>query len=291
MRRTARTSKSDGSRVVVRDHGHMRRIWALIAAGILTVSLAGCTDAQPAPTPSASPRTEPPTATTVAPVIAATPTPTSSPGPGSEDAALVISATDLTLLDEQGRVRPHLNLRGEDPTQFAESISTAAGSEVTETTKPGGPEGAKFTATFTWEGLIITTFFSPDECADACRGTFVSSTSPRIGAVPVRTVSGISVGDTVTEAKARGAHSTSDHPLASDPEDPSLFDSTTEATRVVLLSMDENSAVITDIGAGAWYVSFGGCEKPDRRGYPGRAARYGAAVGVTVGVGVAVCDL
>jgi len=164
----------------------------------------------------------------------------------------------LTLLDEHGQVRAELKLRSEDPTQFAEAISISAGSEVTETTSPGGPEGAKFTVTFTWDGLIITSFFSPDECADACRGTFLSATSPRIGTLPIRTVSGITVGDTVTAARARGAHSTSDHPLASDPEDPALFDSTTEATAVVLLSVNESSEVVTDIRAGAWYTSFGG---------------------------------
>lgn len=182
--------------------------------------------------------------------------PTPTPSLTSNRAALVISATDVTLVDESGEVEARLKLKGEDPTPFAEAINTAAGAAGVAATTPGGPEGAKFTSTFTWDTLKISTFFSPDECDAGCRGTFVYVTAPSVGTLPIHTTSGIFVGETVDEAKERGAQPTSVLPLASDPEDPSLINSTTEATRVVILDTDQG--VITHIRAGDWYSSLGG---------------------------------
>lgn len=142
------------------------------------------------------------------------------------------------------------------PTPFAQAISAAAGSAGIEETKPGGPEGAKFTSTFTWDSLTITTVFSPDECDAGCRGTFLYVTAPRVGTLPIHTASGIVVGQTVDEAKKRGAQPTPDLPLASDPEDPSLINSTTEGTNVVIPDADQG--VIIGIRAGDWYTSLSG---------------------------------
>lgn len=231
----------------------MRRSWFVVVLGVVAVIFTGCTTAQPSPSPSAS-HTQPPTSS--APINTPTPTPTFTPSPTSTRAALVISATDVTLIDASGEVAARLKLKGEDPTPFAQAVNAAAGSSGVEETKPGGPEGAKFTSTFTWDSLKITTVFSPDECDAGCRGTFLYVTAPRVGTLPIRTASGIVVGQTVDEAKKRGAQPTPELPLASDPEDPSLINSTTEGTPVVIPDVDQG--VITHIRAGDWYRSVGG---------------------------------
>lgn len=169
---------------------------------------------------------------------------------------MIISATDVTLIDASGDVAARLKFKGEDPTPFVQAINAAAGSAGIEETKPGGPEGAKFTSTFTWDSLEITTVFSPNECDAGCRGTFLYVSAPRVGTLPIRTASGIAVGQTVDEAKKRGAQPTPDLPLASDPEDPSLINSTTEGTHVVIPDVDQG--MITHIRAGDWYTSLSG---------------------------------
>ncbi|MFC7925022.1 hypothetical protein [Microbacterium laevaniformans] len=231
----------------------MRRSWFVVVLGVVAVIFAGCTTAQPSPLPTAS-HTQPPTSS--APITTPTPTPTFTPSPTSTRAALVISATDVTLIDASGEVVARLKFKGEDPTPFAQAISAAAGSAGIEETKPGGPEGAKFTSTFTWDSMTITTVFSPDECDAGCRGTFLYVTAPRVGTLPIHTASGIVVGQTVDEAKKRGAQPTPDLPLASDPEDPSLINSTTEGTKVVIPDADQG--VIIGIRAGDWYTSLSG---------------------------------
>jgi len=229
----------------------MRRTWLAVVV-IVAVILTGCTTAQPSPSPSTASQTQLPNAS----ASTAAPTPTPSPSPTSNRAALIISATDITLIDARGEVAARLKLKGEDPTPFAQAIDNAAGSVGVAATTPGGPEGAKFTSTFTWDSLKISTFFSPDECDAGCRGTFVYVTTPSVGTLPIRTVSGILVGQTVDEARKRGAQPTPDILLASDPEDPSLINSTTQATRIVTLDMDQG--VITHLRAGDWYSSLGG---------------------------------
>jgi len=191
---------------------------------------------------------------------AATPDPT--PAPPSDLRALVVSATQLTLLDEHGEKDASFVFNAQDPAPFVSALSTALSAKPTETTTPGGFEGAQFTTTYEWTGLTMSTFYSPGQCNPDCRGAAISIAATQVEGIPIRTVSGIRVGDTVSAARALGARPTPEIPLAAEPEDPALFDSTTEPTRVMLLDLpdrdgSDDNAQIIGIRASGWFVTFG----------------------------------
>jgi len=234
---------------------------ALLVTGFVVLALTGCTTSTTAPgTPSSSPTdgAAPLTPSASPTATAAEPT----PAPPADLRALVVSATQLTLLDENGDPDAAFVFNGEDPAPFVEALSASVSVAPTENTKPGGFEGAQFTTTYEWVGLEMSTFSSPGQCSPDCRGAVIVVTAANVAGIPIRTASGIRVGDTVTEARALGARPTPEIPLAADPEDPSLFDSTTESTRVVLLdlpdsdSSDDNTQIIR-IRASGWFTTFG----------------------------------
>lgn len=166
-----------------------------------------------------------------------------------------MSATGIALLDSDGSVIEELSLQAEDPATFAAAVGAAVGTPAVEELVEGGPEGAAMTASYSWVGLKITSYFSPGECGGTdCRGTFVSLTSPNSGGLTLRTVSGISVGDTVESTMSLGARSTREIPLAAEPEDPELFDSETESTRIVILDVSVDESVIDTIRAGGMHT-------------------------------------
>jgi len=234
---------------------------ALLVTGFVVLALTGCaTSATASGTPSSSPTDG------AAPLTpSASPTATAAepaPAPPADLRALVVSATQLTLLDANGDQEATFVFNDEDPAPFVEALSASVSAAPTETTKPGGFEGAQFTTTYEWVGLEMSTFYSPGQCSPDCRGAALVVTAAQLEGIPIRTVSGIRVGDTVAAARERGARPTSDIPLAAEPEDPALFDSTTESTRIVLLDLpdsdhsDDNTQIIR-IRASGWFTTFG----------------------------------
>ncbi|MCR2816478.1 hypothetical protein [Microbacterium jiangjiandongii] len=167
-----------------------------------------------------------------------------------------MSATDITLLDDGGAVEAQLVFAGVDPAPYVSALSATLGVEPTETTSPGGAQGARFTTDYAWPGLLITTGFT-EECLPECRHVTIVVEVPDLAGVPIRTVSGIGVGDTVDTARALGARPTPEIPLAAEPADPALFDSTAEPTRIVILDLDEDATTVAGLRANAWYYTFG----------------------------------
>lgn len=170
---------------------------------------------------------------------------------------MLVSATELTLVDEHGESAAGLDFRSQDPASFAAALSEAAGVNAVETTAPGGPEGAEFTTEYEWDGLLISRYYS-NECLPECQVTYLSVDGSHVAGIPIRTASGISVGDTLDEAQALGAQQTPNLVWAAEPEDPALIDSESDPTRIVVLHVDEAGAEIASILAGGWIFSYGG---------------------------------
>lgn len=223
-----------------------RRLGVAVLAAMMVVGVAGCTGGGPrdaGPTPSGS-------------AVAPSGSPTPSPTPQPDLASIVVSATDVTLLDDSGAPQATLTFSGDDPASYVTALSASLEMEPTETTSPNGAEGAQFTTTYEWPGLLISTGFT-EECLPACRHVTIVVSVPELAGVPIRTVSGISVGDSVDEARALGAQPTPEITLAAEPEDPALFGSTSEATRIVILDLDEDETTIAGLRANPWFYTFG----------------------------------
>lgn len=217
-----------------------------VLVATIAVGVVGCAGESPRdadPTPSRA---------TVAPSAPPTPSPTPPP----DLSALVVSATDVTLLDDSGAPQATLTFSGDDPASYVTALSASLEMEPTETTSPHGAHGARFTTMYEWPGLLISTGFT-EECLPECRYVTIVVSVPELAGVPIRTVSGISVGDSVDEARALGAQPTPEIPLAAEPETPALFGSTSESTRIVILDLDEDETTIVGLRATAWYVTFG----------------------------------
>lgn len=203
-------------------------------------------------------------------VVASSPTPTRpaattaesapsipTPTPTPDLTALVVSSTGLLLLDDSGAPTAEFSFEAEDPRTFVDELSVSLGTDPEESTTPGGFEGAEFTTDYEWDGLVITTYYSPTQCDPECRGSFAMVTTPVLSGIPIRTVSGISVGDSVEAAQSKGAQATPEIPLASDPEDPALFGSSVESTRIVILDLDSLATTIVSLRASGWFSTFG----------------------------------
>ncbi|KRB39027.1 hypothetical protein ASD93_03625 [Microbacterium sp. Root180] len=217
-----------------------------MTAAVLVLGLTGCTATEvAAPSPTTSRSAE-------APVATPTPTPTTEP----DLTAVVLSATELILVDEQGDTAALLDFHSADPAAFAEALSAAAGVDAVETTTPGGFEGAEFTTEYEWDGLLISRSYS-DECLPQCQSVYLSVDGSHVAGIPIRTASGISVGDSLAEAQALGAQQTPNG-WAAEPEDPALIDSESNPTRIVVLNLDEADAAIASLLASGWFLSYGG---------------------------------
>ena len=165
----------------------------------------------------------------------------------------------MSLLDSDGRIQSTVSFSGEDPAAFVAALGEAFGEPAVEETTPGGAEGAEFTTTYRWDAVQMSSGFSPgQECAAKdCRGTFVYFTAPDFNGISLGTAGGIKVGDSVGTATELGARPTAEIPLAAEPEDPSVFESTTETTRIVLLDLNADETSIEGIRAGAWFYTHG----------------------------------
>lgn len=164
----------------------------------------------------------------------------------------------MSLIDSGGRIRSSVSFSDEDPAAFAAALGEAFGVAATETTTSGGFEGAEFTTDYEWETLTISSGFSPGQCdGQDCRGTFVYFTSADINGISLGTAGGIKVGDSVDAAIELGARPTSEVDLAAEPEDPSVFESTTDATRIVLLDLNADETSIERIRASGWFYTHG----------------------------------
>lgn len=165
----------------------------------------------------------------------------------------------MSLLDSGGRIRSTVSFSGEDPAAFVAALGEAFGEPAVEETMPGGAEGAEFTTTFLWDAIQMSSGFSPGQQCNGhdCRSTFVYFTVPDFNGISLGTAGGIKVGDSVRTAMELGARPTTEIPLAAEPEDPSLFESTTEATRIVLLDLNADETSIEGIRAGAWFYTHG----------------------------------
>ncbi|WP_458040229.1 MULTISPECIES: hypothetical protein [Bacteria] len=164
------------------------------------------------------------------------------------------------MLDSDGTIRSSVAFSGEDPAAFAAALGESFGVAAAESTTAGGFEGAEFTTEYAWDGLVISSGFSPGQTCGTridCRGTFVYFTVPSINDISLGTAGGIHVGDSVVAAMDLGARPTSEIPLAAEPEDPSVFESQAEATRIVLLDLDDEGASIVRIRASGWFQTFG----------------------------------
>jgi hypothetical protein len=224
---------------------------ALVVTGTaILLTLVGCAPAAPATEAS-------PTRTAI-PSPTPTPTPASTPD-ATAPTAFVVTATEMSLIDSGGRIRSQVAFNGEDPAAFAADLGEAFGVSAEGITTPGGAEGAEFTTTYTWDSLTISSGFSPGQQCDArdCRGTFVYFTVAEFNGISLGTASGIQVGDSVLAARELGARPTPEIPLAAEPEDPSLFESSTDTTRVVLLDLNADETLIDRIRAGAWFYTHG----------------------------------
>ena len=224
------------------------RTGLVVAGAALLLALLGCAPAAPAaPSSSATPP--------VVPSSTTTPTPPVEPA----EAALVVSATDMSLVDSDGETLARVSFDREDPAPFAAALGEAFGVAAEETTEAGGAQGAEFTTTWVWDGVEISTGYSPGPQCDGgeCRGTIIVLDAADFAGVALRTTSGIRVGDSVAAAEERGARPTAEVELAAEPEDPDLFESTTEATRIVLLDLDADGSAISRIRASAYFVTFG----------------------------------
>lgn len=225
------------------------RVSVLIAA-VLTIGLSGCAStALTASTPTPSRTDSDPTTPSAAP--------SATPSPSSDMTAIEVTATTMMLLDEGGVAEAQFEFADDDPAPFVAAVIASLGVAPEESTVPGGFEGAEFTTTYDWDGLQIITAFSPEQCDPECRGTAVVITAPALAEVPIRTASGIRVGDSVAHAESLGARATSEVPLVAEPVDPALLDSDQEATGVVLLDLDDAATGIVRMRASSWFKSFG----------------------------------
>jgi hypothetical protein len=167
-----------------------------------------------------------------------------------------MNATEMSILDSDGATRSTVAFSAEDPADFAAALGEAFGAAAVESTVPGGAEGAEFTTTFTWDGVKITSGYSPGQCDGTdCRGTFIDVTISDLRGIALRTVSGIAVGDSVADATERGARPTTQLALAAEPEDPALLESATESTRVVRLDLNADGSAVSRILAGFWFFN------------------------------------
>lgn len=165
----------------------------------------------------------------------------------------------MSLLDSDGRVQSTVAFSGEDPTAFVAALGEALGESPEENTTPGGAEGAEFTTTYRWESMQMSSGFSPGQQCNGhdCRSTFVYFSAAELNGVTLGTAAGIQVGDSVDAARELGARPTIEIPLAAEPEDPSVFESSTDATRVVILDLTPDATSIEGIRAGAWFYTHG----------------------------------
>ncbi|MDO8382320.1 MAG: hypothetical protein Q7T17_05010 [Microbacterium sp.] len=152
-----------------------------------------------------------------------------------------------------------MSFSGEDPAAFVAALGEAFGEPAVEETTPGGAEGAEFTTTYVWDEIEMSSGFSPGQQCEAkdCRGTFVSFTAADVNGISLSTAAGIKVGDSVPAAMELGARPTTEIPLAAEPEDPSVFESLDDATRVVILDVNADETSIEGIRAGAWFYTHG----------------------------------
>lgn len=218
---------------------------AAVPMVVLILAMTGCTTAEvAAPTPTPSRSNEAPTAT---------PTPTPEP----DLTAVLVSATELWLVDEHGETEARLSFHGEDPASFVDALGAAAGVDAVESTSPGGFEGAEFTTEHEWDGLRLSSPYST-ACLPECLSVVLVVDGSHVAGIPIRTASGISVGDTIEEAQALGAKQTPGLLWAAEPEDPARIDSTTDPTGVVVLDLDEAGGEIVSFRAAPWFVSYGG---------------------------------
>lgn len=226
----------------------MLRVGATVVGTALLMTLLGCASTSPQSQPSSTP-------VVTAPVPSATPTPTPT---AAAPTALVVNSTHMAIVDSDGETIAESAFSVEDPAAFAAALGDAFGAPAQAATLPGGAEGAEFTTTYTWDGITISSGYSPGQCDGTdCRGTYIHFTEPIFAGIALRTASGITVGDSVVTATELGARPTPEIPLAAEPEDPSLFDSTTEVTRVVILDLSDDESTIVGVRASGWFSTFG----------------------------------